>query len=156
MFYLLDRAHLGGIGNELQTLHLKDDLMTAPATWQDSLGRAWVFVGQPSAVTAFTIVTGSSGLSQLQKAWEAHIHGTSPVVTNGLVFVASSGAVRALSAATGSVLWSSTDPGVGGTIGELHWQSVVVADGALYVSDLSGNLTAYALSGSRASTRPKH
>jgi outer membrane protein assembly factor BamB len=157
MFYLLDRAHLGGVGGELQTVHLKGDLMTAPATWQDPSGRAWVFVGQPSGVTAFTVVTDGSGLSQLQRAWEANVHGTSPVATNGLVFVASTGAVRALSAANGSVLWSSTDSGVGGTIGNIHWQSVVVADGALYVSDLSGNLTAYALNGSRGAARPpKH
>ncbi len=76
---------------------------------------------------------------------------------NGLVFVASTGAVRALSVANGSVLWSSTDSGVGGTIGNIHWQSVVVADGAVYVSDLNGNLTAYALNGSRKRARsPKH
>jgi outer membrane protein assembly factor BamB len=156
MFYLFNRARLGGVGGELQVLHLKGDLMTAPATWQDPSGRAWVFVGEPSGVTAFTVVTESS-LSQLQRAWEAHVHGTSPVVMNGLVFVASSGAVRALSVANGSVLWSSTDPGVGGTIGNLHWQSVVVADGALYISDMNGNLTAYALNGSRGPARPpKH
>jgi outer membrane protein assembly factor BamB len=156
MFYLLDRTHLGGVGGELQVLHLKGDLMTAPATWQDPSGRAWVFVGEPSGVSAFSVVTENS-LSQLQRTWEAHVHGTSPVVMNGLVFVASSGAVRALSAANGSVLWSSTDPGVGGTIGNLHWQSVVVADGAVYVSDMNGNLTAYALNGSRGLTRPpKH
>lgn len=156
MFYLFNRARLGGVGGELQVVHLKGDLMTAPATWQDPSGRAWVFVGQPSGVRAFTVVTDNS-FSQLQPVWDAHVHGTSPVVTNGLVFVASTGAVRALSAANGSVLWSSTDSGVGGTIGNIHWQSVVVADGAVYVSDLSGNLTAYALNGSRAhARRPKH
>jgi outer membrane protein assembly factor BamB len=64
--------------------------------------------------------------------------GTSPVVANGVVFVATSGQLIALDAETGQRLWSNA-------LGPIHWESPTVADGAVYCSDENGALTAFTL-----------
>ncbi len=46
--------------------------------------------------------------------------------------------IRTLDAATGNELWHD---GIGG----IHWESPVVANGVLSITDGSGNLTAYSL-----------
>jgi outer membrane protein assembly factor BamB len=54
-----------------------------------------------------------------------------------VLYDASSGAIRALSPTTGSLLWQ-------GTIGGIHWESPIVVNGVLYVTDESSHLTAFA------------
>jgi outer membrane protein assembly factor BamB len=61
-----------------------------------------------------------------------------------MVFVAFDGALFALNAATGHVLWDSASSG-NKSIGSVHWQSPIVVNGWVYCSDLNGNLTAFAL-----------
>ena len=68
-------------------------------------------------------------------------------VSGGGVFVAGSGAPSALAARSGRLLWSSTRPSAGGTIGDIHWQSPIAVNGRVYISDQAGHLTAYALPG---------
>jgi outer membrane protein assembly factor BamB len=68
-------------------------------------------------------------------------------VVDGVVFVAAGGALTALDVRSGKVLWSSTNPSSGGTIGSIHWQSPIAVDGGVYVSDGSGALSAYTLNG---------
>jgi outer membrane protein assembly factor BamB len=147
LLYLLDRTHLGGVGGELQKIQLAGGGVTAPAVWQDGSGQAWIFVGRVSAAVAFTVVTDAQGQSRLHSAWTASVAGASPVATAGLVFLATSGALSALDYRTGSVLWSSTAPSVGGTIGSIHWQSPIVVNGGVYISDGNSHLTAYTLNG---------
>jgi outer membrane protein assembly factor BamB len=65
--------------------------------------------------------------------------GSSPLVANGVVFIARSGMITALNAIDGSLLWSDN------RIGAIHWESPIVANGKLYITDQSGNLTAYSL-----------
>jgi outer membrane protein assembly factor BamB len=48
--------------------------------------------------------------------------------------------LQALSPATGAVLWSDARPGKAG----IHWQSPIVVDGRVYVTDQGRNLWAYA------------
>jgi hypothetical protein len=43
------------------------------------------------------------------------------------------------------VVWSSSQRSAGGSIGGVHWESPIVVKGWLYMSDESGNLTAYSL-----------
>lgn len=71
--------------------------------------------------------------------------GTSPVVANGIVFVAFNGAIVALDAFHGTELWSSATRSAGKTIGNVHWESPIVVIGWVYCSDHNGDLTAYAL-----------
>jgi len=63
----------------------------------------------------------------------------SPLVANGVVFMAHSKLISALDATSGAVLWSDT------RIGAIHWESPIVVKGVLYITDQSGKLTAYAL-----------
>jgi outer membrane protein assembly factor BamB len=111
-------------------------------------------LGFSSEVTAYRLKTNKSGVSELAGIWQSspgssYGEGSSPVVANGIVFVAFDGAIVALNALSGSELWSSANRGAGGTIGRIHWQSPIVANGWVYCSDESGNLTAYSLRNDR-------
>ncbi len=89
-------------------------------------------------------------MSRLAAGWSTHLssgtpEGTSPIIVNGVVFVASSGAIEAFDARTGHALWSSANGAGGGSIGDIHWQSPIAVNRAVYCSDQDGHLTAYAL-----------
>jgi outer membrane protein assembly factor BamB len=148
---LLDRAHLGGLGRELQSIDLGKGVYSAPAIWSDPRGQTWIYLGLSQSIHAYRLVT-TNGRSHLVSAWIARVNGvksslegSSPVADNDVVFAASSGELVALEAQSGRRLWSSTDHGVGHSIGAIHWQSPVVVNGTVYCSDEDGYLTAYSL-----------
>lgn len=138
---LLDRTNLGGVGRTLQTIDLGAKLYGAPAVWSDPSRRVWVFLDISDGVHAYKLTT-TNGKSQLASAWHADVpstyEGTSPVVSNGIVFVAGSGALVALDAASGHQLWTHA-------LGPVHWQSPTIANGVVYCSDQDGYLTAFGL-----------
>jgi outer membrane protein assembly factor BamB len=155
---LLDRTHLGGINGEMQKVTLPDGVWSAPAVWTDSSGTAHVYIGFSNSLQSYVLETNSSGVSRIHARWSAALsgtsqEGTSPVVANGMVFVATGGAIEAFDAMNGKLLWSSAQSGSGGSIGAIHWQSPIVVDGSVYCSDENGNLTAYALPASQARKR---
>lgn len=136
---LFDRTHLGGVGNALQTIDLGERLFGAPAVWTSPRHQVWVFIDLSDGVHAYTLAT-NGGKSRLESAWHADVastyQGSSPVVSGGIVFVAGSNSLVALNAEHGRQLWSQT-------LGPIHWQSPVVANGAVYCSDQNGYLTAF-------------
>jgi outer membrane protein assembly factor BamB len=147
---LLNRQALPGVGNELQELDLPGGLFSAPAVWADPGGRAWIFMGFTNVVEAFRLETDASGVSQLVSAWqeiggESYGNGSSPVVANGIVFVAFDHTLLALDATSGRVLWNSAAFGAPGSIAAVHWQSPIVVNGWLYCSDQRGALTGFSL-----------
>ncbi|HUA09857.1 MAG TPA: PQQ-binding-like beta-propeller repeat protein [Candidatus Acidoferrales bacterium] len=147
---LLNRNSLPGVSGELQTINLPDRLYATPAVWTSTSGTTWIFFGLPSQIDGYELETNGSGVSSLVPGWTASDgttsgEGTSPVVSNGIVFVAMDGAIYALAATTGTELWSSTNSGVGKTIGPVHWQSPIVVNGWVYCADQNGNLTAFGL-----------
>jgi hypothetical protein len=75
----------------------------------------------------------------LQPQWQTDTGGTSPIVANNVLYYASSNALRAIDPTTGASLWSSA------AIGGVHWQSPMVANGAVYMIDEAGRLTAFAV-----------
>jgi outer membrane protein assembly factor BamB len=146
---LVDRAPLRGVGHELQEIRLPTQLFATPAVWSSG-NRTRVFIALPDEVEAFAVTIGSNGATQLRGVWRSRAghtagEGTSPVVSNGIVFVAFDGAIVALSARTGRLLWSSAQPSAMRTIGPVHWESPIVVDGVVYCSDEDGRLTAYGL-----------
>jgi outer membrane protein assembly factor BamB len=150
---LVDRNPLPGIAGELQEISLASPLFSTPAVWVDAANRAWIFLGLPQAVDAYRLTT-QRGASRLMGIWQATPgqtggEGTSPVLSNGIVFVAFDNAIAALDALTGRELWNSAMPGAGKTIGPVHWESPIVANGWVYCSDENGRLTAYALPNGR-------
>jgi outer membrane protein assembly factor BamB len=147
---LVNRAALPGVGNELQLIDLPAGLFSTPAVWTDSSSNAWLFLGFSDVVQAYKLETNGSGLSQLVGIWNSSPgntqgEGTSPVVANGIVFVAFDGQIVALSALSGSKLWTSEGHVKGKSIGSVHWQSPIVVNGWVYCSDQNGNLTAFSL-----------
>jgi outer membrane protein assembly factor BamB len=146
---LLNRAALPGVGNELQRIDLPAGLFSTPAVWTDGK-KAWIFIGFPDVVEAYRLETDTSGLSRLVEFWhnspgQTGGEGTSPVVANGIVFVAFDDQIVALDALGGRELWSSAHYGRGKNIGPVHWQSPIVVNGWVYCSDQNGNLTAFTL-----------
>ncbi|MGA7200203.1 MAG: PQQ-binding-like beta-propeller repeat protein [Candidatus Cybelea sp.] len=147
---LLNRAALPGLGGELQEVDLPGGLFSAPAIWSNGSNNAWIFLGFSNEVVSYQLQTNSSGVSRLVSGWQASPgnssgEGSSPVVANGIVFVAFDAALVALDAVTGKELWSSALTSAHGNIGSIHWQSPIVVNGSVYCSDESGNLTAYSL-----------
>jgi PQQ-like domain len=148
---LLNRAALPGVGGELQLIDLPGGLFSTPAVWTDASNRAWIFMGFSDVVEAYRLETNSAGVSRLVGIWQNSSagstsgEGTSPVVANGVVFVAFDGAIVALNALNGNVLWNSRAYSSGKSIGPVHWQSPIVVNGRVYCSDQNGNLTAFAL-----------
>lgn len=141
---LLDRRHLGGVGGELHEYDLGDELFSAPAVWTDPHGATMIFVGTSSAVSAFA-VEAVDGKSALRRVWTSNAGGSSPVVAGGLVFAATSDAVNAFEAMSGKLVWSTSEPSAGGSIGAVHWESPIVDRGWLYISDENDDLSAYSI-----------
>jgi outer membrane protein assembly factor BamB len=146
---LLDRANLPGVGGELQRINLPGPLFSTPAVWSDSADRTWIFMGFSQEVDAFRLIT-VAGRSRLVLEWRTRPgstggEGTSPVVSNGILFVAFDRALVALNALTGHALWSSASRLAGRSIGPVHWESPIVVNGSVYCADENGHLTAYAL-----------
>lgn len=145
---LLNRSALPGVSGELQEITLPSRLYATPAVWTNAAGVTYIFFGLPNQIDAYELETSATGASSLVQAWSAQDgttsgEGTSPVVSNGIVFVAMDNAIYALSAQTGNELWSSTS--TAHSIGPVHWQSPIVINGWVYCSDRNGNLTAYGL-----------
>lgn len=147
---LVNRAALPGVGNELQLINLPDLLYSTPAVWSNAAKQVWLFMGFSDSVEAYRLETSKMGVSKLVAVWQSRAgqtagQGTSPVVANGIVFVAFDGAIVALDALSGKPLWSSAMRGAGKTIGPVHWESPIVANGWVYCSDENHQLTAYSL-----------
>jgi hypothetical protein len=141
----------GGLGTDLA------EMKTAPAVWTNpSDGSTWIFVSSDSGIGALRVSTSATGTPQLQTMWEQPISGTSPLVANGVLYYGTYsseplpntssfvGDLQALNPLTGGRLWH--DP----NIGNLHWESPIVANSILYMTEGGqhdgGKLAAYSLS----------
>ena len=143
---LLDLDDLSGAGGpghvsgELQKIGVPQggQVLTAPAVWTDPVdGSVWVIIANGSGISGLQAVVDGLGNPSLTSRWTDGTGGTSPIVANGILYYAGSAGVRALDPATGGLLWS--DGGIGG----IHWESPIVVNGRLYVTDESARLRAY-------------
>jgi hypothetical protein len=132
------------------------EVRTAQVVWKNPADSStWVFISNDFGICAFKLVFDSGGLPGLALQWKnpAYTLSTSPVVANGVLYLASSvdvthGLIRALDPLTGNTLWSDN------TIGTIHWSVPVVDNGVLYISDENNHLTAYAIDGVVPQTTP--
>jgi outer membrane protein assembly factor BamB len=144
---LLNLENLSGrggprhIGGELQILTLPQggEVMTQPAGWLDSAGRTWVFVANNQGTTAYQLVADKNGEPKLTQRWTNDLGGTTPIVVNGVLYLAGPYRLVALRAKDGEVLWQDK------SIGDIHWQSPIIMRDTLYLEDNGGYVTAYAL-----------
>jgi outer membrane protein assembly factor BamB len=148
---LLDLADLSGqggpghTGGELQKINLPQGgvVLTAPAVWVNPVdGATWVFVANGSGISGFKLGLNGSNVPQLATTapgvWTKTPGGTSPVIADDMVFYSGyDGQVHALDPTTGTQLWADSTPN------GLHWESPIVVNGRVYLTDDSGHLLVY-------------
>jgi outer membrane protein assembly factor BamB len=142
---LLNLSDLSGtrgprqVGGELQLVDLPEGgaVMTQPRAWLDPMTlRTWLYVTNDRGTVAYRLTTGAD--PQLEQRWTSNAGGTTPVVSNGVVFIASAGVFTALDARSGKLLWDDA------TLGDVHWQSPILVNGMVYVA-CDTELRGYAL-----------
>jgi len=134
----------GHVGGEIQIVPVPQGgpVLTTPAVWTNPAdGTVWTFVADGSGVSGLQVAVDSSGRPSLVPRWTVGTMGSSPILANGLLYVAGSHRIAALDPTTGTTLWS--DAG----IGSIHWESPILANGILYITDENAMLTAYAPGG---------
>ena len=98
-----------------------------------------MIVTNVSGISAVQVVIGSDGMPEpapaLAESDAAAPRRSSPMASSTTRAAAP---LHALDAATGNELWHDT-------IGGIHWESPIVANGVVYITDGSGHLTAYGL-----------
>jgi PQQ-like domain len=143
---LLNLANLSGsggpghTGGELQLIGVPQggEVLTQPAVWVNPVdGNVWLFVANGNGISGLEMTVDGSGNPSLGSQWSNGSGGTSPVVANGMVFYVGGGGVKALDPTTGTQLFGDTSPG------GIHWESTVVIQGRLYVTDENAQLWAY-------------
>jgi outer membrane protein assembly factor BamB len=147
MIRLLDRDNLSGqggpshTGGELQILAVPQGsvVLTQPAVWRNPADQSvWVFVANGSGISGLQLAVDPSGTPSLVSRWTNASGGSSPVLANGILYYAGSGAIRALNPTTGTTLWSDTT-----NVGGIHWESPIVVQGRVYLTDESTRLEAW-------------
>lgn len=131
----------GHLGGELQLTPVPQggEVLTTPAVWINPAdGSTWVFVTNGAGSSGLKL-TFPGGAPTLAKQWQNTLRGFSPLVANNILYFAGSNVIRALDPLTGNVLWSDTVH-----VGGIHWESPIVVNATLYITDESAHLTAYA------------
>ena len=131
----------GFTAGELQTLGVPQGggIFSTPAVWvRPSDGSTWVFVANGSGTSGLRLSV-TNGVPALAGQWTKGGASFSPLVANGILYGAGTGVLRALSPVTGDPLWSDTS-----SVGSIHWESPVVANGFVYLADGARHLTAWA------------
>jgi hypothetical protein len=130
-------AHIGG---ELQKIAVPQgsEVLTQPAVWTNPVdGAVWVFVANGNGISGLKMTVDGAGNPSLSSMWSTGNDGSSPVLANGMLFYFGSGGVKALDPTTSTQLYSDSSPG------GVHWESLIVIDGRLFVTDESSQLWAY-------------
>lgn len=135
-------GHTGGEVGPVINVPQGGEVLSAPAVWVNPADSStWVYVTTSGGVSALRLNVDGAGNPSLATMWTVTTAGTegSPLVANGVVFVAFTGSLRAYNAVTGgNPLWSTA-------IGSVHWQSPVIGGGRVFVEDQNGHVTAYGL-----------
>jgi hypothetical protein len=132
----------GQVGGELQKITVPQggEVLTQPAVWMNPAdGGIWVFISNGNGIAALQLTVDALGNPALATRWMNTQGGSSPIVANSVVYYAGPGRISALDPISGRVLWSDT------SIGGIHWESPIVVNGKLYVTDENAALWAYAL-----------
>jgi hypothetical protein len=152
---LADLSGTGGpghVGGEIQLIDVPQgcQVLTALAVWVNPAdSRTWVFVSNGCGISGLKLSV-SGGVPSLASQWQKGNGGFSPLLADNVLYYAGNNVIRALDPVTGNLLWSDTVK-VGGN----HWESPIVANGVLYITDQSSHLTAYSLGLTLQSITPR-
>jgi len=135
----------GHLGGELALLDWPGcQLFTHPVSWKEG-DTVWVTLAGTCGMATYQVTSDGAGRVTLHGVWQNRTNFTTPVLAGGVLFAATNGAVVALDPHTGQRLWSSAATSAGGSIGGIHWESLIVVNGRVYIPDENGKLTAYGL-----------
>ncbi len=132
---------VGNIGGEVFSMPVPmgGQIHTQPAVWVNPADHSiWIFISNTSGSAGLQLTINQAGDPSLSLKWTGP-WGSSPMVANGVVYLAHHNLISALDAINGTLLWSDS------RIGQIHWESPIVVQGVLYITDQSGNLTAFTL-----------
>jgi outer membrane protein assembly factor BamB len=135
------QSQVGMTGGEVFTVRVPmgGGILTQPAIWVNPAdSRTWVFVSNAAGIVGLQLAVDGAGNPSLQSKW-TNGPGTSPIVANGVLFYAWGGLISALDPTSGILLWSNNQ------ISGIHWETPVVANGVVYLTDEAARLTAYSL-----------
>jgi outer membrane protein assembly factor BamB len=136
-------GHTGGQVGAPINVPQGGQVLTMPAVWVNPAdSQAWVFVSNQNGISGLKLVVNGSGTPSLSPVWQNSGGGSSPVLAGGVLFFSRNNLIQALNPLTGAALWSST-----ATSG-IHWESPIVVNGVVYITDESSKLTAFSLNGS--------
>ena len=102
-------------------------------------GSTWVFEATDWGLNGLQLQFAAGGSPFLRSAWKSWIGATSAVVANNVLYSPQNNLISALDPTTGDVLWQTS------AIGLIHWESPIVVNGNLYITDQSSKLTAFGL-----------
>jgi hypothetical protein len=135
----------GSLGGDVQDISSPGgcEVLTKAGVWQDPWGHVDIIYGNDCGVAAYRLVTGKHIRPRLRVLWTQGSGSTSPVVGGNVVYIARDGVIDAYDPGTGRLLWSSTQSGAGGTIGDVHWQYPAVSGDWLFMTDQNDEVYAY-------------
>jgi len=140
----------GNLGGALADIDIPQggEVHTQPAIWKyEADGSVWVFITTESTGTSALQIKFDGKAWHIVPMWANTISGTSPIVANGVLYYAGEDKTfYAFEPFTGTLLWKTP-------LGSVHWESPVIANGWLYITDNYRYLTAYALPNSPGSFR---
>ena len=140
-------GNVGGEVGSIISVPQGGQVLSQPAVWVNPAdGSTWIFVVNGNGASGLRLNFDASGNPSLSTQWQNGQSGTSPVVANNMVFSIGGSSVRALDPVSGNQLWSAARGG------STHWQSVIVANGAVYATDQANHLAAFGLSQNPAPT----
>ncbi len=145
----------GHVGGEVYSLTLPQlgSVTAGMPVWTNPADNStWVFVistGATGGLTAFKLLLDASGNPSLGAMWQQTVTGGTALLANNVLYRATNNSIAALNPTTGASLWSNTG------IGQVHWHSPVVANGVLYITDKSSQLTAFSLPSGTLSPLPR-
>ena len=133
----------GLIGGDVfsTTMPQGGEILTAPAVWiNPSDHTTWVFVSTNNGLAAFQVTYTTGNVPHLTSKWHTSTGGTSPIIANNVLYYASSGNMLALDPLTSKTLWKDNS-----FMGGVHWESPIIVNGVLYITDQNSHLNAYTL-----------
>jgi outer membrane protein assembly factor BamB len=132
----------GHVGGEIQLIPVpqRGEVLTALAVWVNPAdGSTWVFIANDSGISGLQLTVNRAGTPALVPRWNDGTGGSSPILANGVLFYDSTAGIRALDPLSGHQIF------VDGTVAGVHWESPIVVNGHLYITDEVGHLVAYGL-----------
>ena len=147
MLRLLNLSNLSGqgwpgnIGGEvqMQSIPFGGTIIPQPSVWRNpSDGSTWAFVSNGNGIWGYRLDVDSSGNPTLDLQWSRFGYpGSSSIIAGNILYYAGAFRLDAVDPETGTAIW--TDP----QIGIIHWESPIVINGTLYITDNAGHLSAY-------------